>query len=67
MLVFRVLGGKFFHAGYFRPMIWVGLLVVVFGPMATSLASKYYQFMLAQGPCIGYGMSLFLFDLLKAF
>lgn len=37
-----VLGGKFFDAGYFRLMIWVGLFMVVFGSIVTSLASKYY-------------------------
>ena len=61
MLLFGgVLGGMFFDAGYFRLMIWVGLFMVVFGSIATPLASKYYQFMLARGPCIGYDMSLFL-------
>ncbi|KAF2093803.1 MFS general substrate transporter [Rhizodiscina lignyota] len=54
------LTGKWFDGGYFRPMIWTGSFLIVFGMMMTSLATKYYQFMLAQGICTGVGMALCL-------
>jgi MFS family permease len=54
------LSGKYFDAGYFRYMVSFGTFLVVFGLMMTSIATKYYQFMLAQGLCVGGGMSLFL-------
>lgn len=41
-------------------MIWTGSFLVVFGMMTTSLATSYYQFMLAQGVCAGLGMSMML-------
>ena len=52
------LGGKYFDAGYFRPIMWSGSFFVVFGLMMTSLSTKYYQVMLAQGVCVGIGLSL---------
>lgn len=54
------LGGKYFDAGYMRVMITVGTFMIVFGMMMVSLSSRYYQFMLAQGICIGIGMGLTL-------
>jgi MFS family permease len=54
------IGGKYFDAGYFRYMLWTGSFLVVFGLMMTSISTKYYQFMLAQGVCVGLGISMFL-------
>ncbi|TID15347.1 hypothetical protein E2P81_ATG08410 [Venturia nashicola] len=54
------LSGKFFDAGHFRRMLFIGIVLVVFGLMMTSLSTTYYQFMLSQGLCVGGGMSLFL-------
>lgn len=54
------MSGKFFDAGYFRQMVLIGTLLVVFGLMMTSLSTTYYQFMLSQGLCVGGGISLFL-------
>jgi MFS family permease len=55
---FGSLSGKFFDAGYYKLMIWTGSFLIVFGTMTISLADKYYQFMLAQGLCVGFGMAL---------
>ncbi|QDS75118.1 hypothetical protein FKW77_007424 [Venturia effusa] len=52
--------GKFFDAGYFRQMVFIGTILVVLGLVMTSLSTTYYQFMLSQGLCVGGGMSLFL-------
>jgi MFS family permease len=54
------IGGKYFDAGYFRHMLCIGTFLVVFGLMMTSISTKYYQFMLAQGVCVGAGISMFL-------
>jgi MFS family permease len=60
LLVGGALGGKYFDAGYFRQMVACGTFLVVFGLMMTSISHKYYQFMLAQGVCVGLGTGLFL-------
>ncbi|KAH8645392.1 MFS general substrate transporter [Xylariales sp. PMI_506] len=52
------LTGKLFDAGYFRHMIIIGTVIVTFGLMMVSLASRYYQFMLAQAITVGGGMGL---------
>jgi MFS family permease len=52
--------GKFIDAGHFRVFVAVGTFLIVFGMMMTSLATKYYQFILAQGLCVGAGMACFL-------
>ncbi|KAH8883312.1 MFS general substrate transporter [Thozetella sp. PMI_491] len=52
------LTGTLYDAGYFRQMMWVGSVLMVFGIMMTSLATKYYQFILAQAVCTGIGFGL---------
>lgn len=52
------LTGKLFDAGYFRPMIIAGTLLVTFGMMMVSLADKYYEVMLAQALTVGLGTAL---------
>ncbi|KAK5165361.1 uncharacterized protein LTR77_008890 [Saxophila tyrrhenica] len=54
------LGGKYFDAGYYRQMLYAGTFLVVFGLMMTSLATQYYQALLAQGFCVGLGLGLLL-------
>lgn len=47
--------------GYLRPLIFVGSFLVVFGMMMTSIATEYWQLMLAQGLVVGLGnMCLFV-------
>ena len=50
-----VVTGPLFDAGYFYVLLPFGSFMVVFGYMMTSLASEYYQIMLAQGICVGIG------------
>ncbi|KAL7940292.1 major facilitator superfamily domain-containing protein [Trichoderma barbatum] len=52
------LTGTLYDAGYFRIMMYCGSFLMVFGLMMTSLASKYWQFVLAQSLCTGSGMGL---------
>jgi MFS family permease len=58
-LLGAALAGKWFDAGYFRFLAIIGTFFTVFGLMMTSLATKYYQVMLAQGVVTGAGMALF--------
>lgn len=49
------LTGPLFDLGYAYPMIYIGSFLVVFGMFMTSLCTQYWQFILAQGVCIGVG------------
>lgn len=49
--------GKIFDTYGPRPLLYFGTFSHVFGLMMTSLASKYYQFFLAQSICSGMGAS----------
>lgn len=59
MLV-SVITGPLFDAGYFSMMVPLGTFLLVFGLMMSSISTKYYQIMLAQGICVGLGTG-FLF------
>ncbi|GFF93409.1 hypothetical protein IFM47457_09523 [Aspergillus lentulus] len=50
-----VVTGPLVDSGYLRVLITVGMVLVVFGIMMTSLATQYYQILLAQGFCVGIG------------
>ncbi|KAK9451834.1 major facilitator superfamily domain-containing protein [Limtongia smithiae] len=41
-----------------KPLLIPGILLLIIGVMTTSVASEYYQFILAQGICTGLGGSL---------
>ncbi|GKZ80356.1 hypothetical protein AnigIFM56816_004576 [Aspergillus niger] len=47
--------GPLVDSGYLRPLIVSGSFLVVFGMMMLSLATEYYQVLLAQGFCVGIG------------
>ncbi|KAK0656870.1 major facilitator superfamily domain-containing protein [Cercophora newfieldiana] len=53
-----VVSGGLYDAGYFRALLVVGLSMIVFGMFMTSLCYTYWQFLLAQGICVGVGMGL---------
>ena len=49
--------GPIYDIGYLRSLLSTGTLLTVFGMMMTSLGSAYWQFLLAQGVCMGLGMT----------
>jgi MFS family permease len=53
-----IVSGPLYDAGHFRALLVVGLFMIVFGMFMTSLCVAYWQFLLAQGFCIGIGMGL---------
>ncbi|EEA21559.1 MFS monocarboxylate transporter, putative [Talaromyces marneffei ATCC 18224] len=60
LMFIGVVSGPLFDAGYLPVLLPLGSFMVVFGYMMTSLATGYYQVMLAQGICVGLGTG-FLF------
>lgn len=58
LIVIGTLSGPLFDLGYFRPMLFVGNFLVVFGIMMLSLAKEYWQVLLSQGICMGLGAGL---------
>lgn len=55
LMLIGVITGPLFDAGYFHLLLVTGSFMIPFGLMMTSLATEYWQFMLAQGICIGLG------------
>ncbi|KAK1538636.1 major facilitator superfamily transporter [Colletotrichum paranaense] len=50
--------GRLTDAGYARHAVSVGCAFVVFGSFMTSLCTRYWQIMLAQGICTGLGLGV---------
>ncbi|KAL2832211.1 major facilitator superfamily domain-containing protein [Aspergillus pseudoustus] len=50
-----IITGPLVDLGHLRPLIMSGSFLVVFGMMMTSLATEYYQVLLAHGFCVGIG------------
>ncbi|CEH12521.1 Monocarboxylate transporter [Ceraceosorus bombacis] len=55
LLIVSALAGPLFDKGYFRSLVTLGSLLVVFGMMMTSLCTAYWQAILAQGLVVGVG------------
>lgn len=53
-----ILSGPIYDRGYVRELMLLGTFLTVFGVMMTSLSSKYYQVLLAQGFCVGIGSGI---------
>ncbi|EIM79592.1 MFS general substrate transporter [Stereum hirsutum FP-91666 SS1] len=58
--------GRFFDAYGPRWLLVLGTLIYTFSLMMTSLATKYYQFILAQGVVFGIGVGLLFYPSLSA-
>lgn len=52
------ISGPLYDAGYFREILWAGLFLIVLGQFMTSLCTRYWEVLLAQGVCIGVGCGL---------
>jgi len=50
--------GRATDAGYYRPVLFVGLFLCVLGVFMTSISTTYWQLFLAQGLCQGIGNGL---------
>jgi MFS family permease len=55
LLFLLLVAGPAHDSGYCKPMMYVGTFLIVLGMMMTSFCKSYWQFMLAQGVCIGVG------------
>jgi MFS family permease len=58
LMLVGVISGPLYDAGYFRHLVFAGLILIVFGMFMTSLCAAYWQVLLAQGICVGVGMGL---------
>lgn len=58
--MFGCISGPLFDAGYLKHLIVVGGALYVFCLMMTSLATEYYQVLLAHGIGVGLSMGIFL-------
>jgi len=50
-----IVAGHLTDLGHFRPTLVLGSALIVGGHLAVSWASKYWQFLLVQGVCVGIG------------
>ncbi|KAL5422537.1 hypothetical protein PMIN07_012457 [Paraphaeosphaeria minitans] len=55
LLVVGMICGPLYDRGYFRTLLLGGSFLLVFGQMMLSLCTQYYQVVLAQAICIGFG------------
>jgi MFS family permease len=53
-----VLTGPIYDRGYVRELLLTGSILTIFGIMMTSLATKYWHILLAQGLCVGLGAGI---------
>jgi predicted MFS family arabinose efflux permease len=58
LLMLGTVSGPLYDAGYFRPMLWAGLFLIVLGQFMVSLATEFWHVLLAQGVCVGIGCGL---------
>lgn len=49
------MAGPLYNRGHLKLLVYLGSFLVVFGMMMTSLCTKYWQAVLAQGLIIGVG------------
>lgn len=58
VITLGVFTGPLFDAGYLRPLLLVGCILIVLGMAMLSLATTYWQIFLAQALCVGLGSGL---------
>lgn len=58
VMLVGVASGPIFDRGYITSLLVVGSFLIIFGFMVLSLATQYYQILLAQGFCVGLGSGL---------
>ncbi|KAJ6438232.1 Endoglucanase-1 [Purpureocillium lavendulum] len=58
LLLCGVLTGPLYDAGYFKTLVYGGVLLINIGQMMLSLCHEYWQALLAQGFCIGIGTGI---------
>ncbi|OIW28055.1 MFS general substrate transporter [Coniochaeta ligniaria NRRL 30616] len=58
LLVLGLVSGPLYDGGWFRTTMTAGLFLIALGMFMTSLATEYWQLILAQGICVGAGMGL---------
>lgn len=52
-----IVSGALYDRGYIRQLLITGCFLVVLGFFMLSLAKEFYQIILTQGVCIGFGQS----------
>lgn len=55
LLIIGVATGPVYDAGYLRTLLLLGSFLTIFGMMMLSIATDYWQVMLAQALCVGLG------------
>lgn len=55
LMGFGIISGPLLDLGYFRALQLTGSVLVLLGIFMTSIASEFWQVMLAQGLCFGFG------------
>lgn len=58
LIIGGVTTGPIYDRGYVRELLFCGTVITVLGVMMLSLASQYWQIMLAQGLCVGVGSGI---------
>lgn len=55
LMSFGIISGPLLDLGYFRPLQITGSFLILLGIFMTSIATEFWQVMLAQGLCFGLG------------
>ncbi|KAL8670087.1 MAG: hypothetical protein Q9168_005358 [Polycauliona sp. 1 TL-2023] len=58
VIALGALTGPLFDAGYLRPVLVLGCTLIVLGMAMLSLSTTYWQILLSQGLCVGFGAGL---------
>lgn len=56
MVFMGFIAGPIFDNGYFTYLLRVGSLLVLVGTITQGLSTAYWQLLLSQGGCVGFGM-----------